>query len=277
VVYFIPPQVWAWRGGRVRKIRERVSLVLTAFPFECTLYRQAGVPAEFVGHPLIDTLAGAPTRAEARRRLGLTDETLVIGLLPGSRAAETERMTPLMHAAAARIAARHPGAHFVLALAPAVAAAAVEGYLAGDPPVRLVTGGTYDVMRAADLLLVTSGTATLEAALLGTPMVVCYRVSLLSEAVGALLLRVPWVSLANLVLGRGVVPEFFRRRDATPARVAAAALELLAAPRALAAQREAFAEVTAALGEPGVAPRAAQLVLAAAGIGPGAGSTRKVR
>jgi lipid-A-disaccharide synthase len=266
VVYFIPPQVWAWRQARVRKIRERVSLVLAVLPFELTLYRQAGIRTEFVGHPLLDALVGAPTRDEARRQLGIDAGARVIGLLPGSRAAETARMTPLLSGAAAGIAARHPDTQFLLAVAPTVAAADIERHLAGGPPLRLVPASTYAVMRAADLLLVTSGTATLEAALLGTPMVVCYRMSRISEMISRALIRVPWISLVNIVLGRAVVPELCLRRDATPARVTAAALALLDVPGELAAQREAFAELTAALGAPGVAPRAARLVLTAAGV-----------
>jgi lipid-A-disaccharide synthase len=266
VVYFIPPQVWAWRRARVTKIQQRVSLVLAVLPFELALYRQAGVRTEFVGHPLLDALGDTPTRAEARRQLGIDARARVVGLLPGSRAAETARMTPLLSAAAAGIARRHPEVQFLLALAPTIAAPEVERHLVGGPPVRLVTASTYAVMRAADLLLVTSGTATLEAALLGTPMVVCYRVSRLSEMISRSLIRVPWVSLVNIVLGRAVVPELCLRRDAIPERVASAALALLADPSALTAQREAFVELTAALGVPGVAPRAARLVLAAAGV-----------
>jgi lipid-A-disaccharide synthase len=261
VVYFIPPQIWAWRPGRVRTIRRRVSLVLAVLPFECALYRRAGVPAEFVGHPVLDAIADAPGRSAARRLLGLDPQALVIGLLPGSRPQEITRMMPLMRDAAARVAAAHPRVRFLVGLAPTVERPAVARHLDGGPPVAVVADRTYAVMRASDLLLVTSGTATLEAALLGTPMVVCYRVSVLSEWLGRSVMRVPWISLANLVLGRAVVPEFYRRGDATPERVADEALRLLATPGALQAQRQAFAELATELGEPGVGARAARLVL----------------
>jgi lipid-A-disaccharide synthase len=263
VVYFVPPQIWAWRGGRIRTIRRLVSLVLAVFPFEPALYRAAGVRVEFVGHPLLDTLASTPTRPAARAELGLGPDELVIGLLPGSRPTEIARMAPLLAATARRIADVHPRARFLVAQAPTVEAELITRH-AGPSDLRLVSDRTHTVMRAADLLLVTSGTATLEAALLGTPMVVGYRVSLLTEALGHWLLRVPWISLTNIILGRGVVPEFFERASATDERLAGAALALLRDPAALEAQRAAFREVAALLGEPGVGARAARLVLAAA-------------
>ncbi len=261
VVYFIPPQIWAWRPGRLRTIRDRVALVLAVLPFERALYARAGVPAEFVGHPLLDALAAAPERGAARRELGLDDRALVIGLLPGSRHQEIERMTPLMREAATRIRAVRPQARFVVGLAPTVERGAVARHLAGDPAGWLLTDRTYAVMRASDLLLATSGTVTLEAALLGTPMVVCYRVSRLSEWVAHRVVRVPWISLPNIVLGRAVVPELIRRRDASAGRLAQEALRLLDTPGALDAQRGAFKELAVELGEPGVGARAARLIL----------------
>jgi lipid-A-disaccharide synthase len=259
VVYYIPPQIWAWRAGRLETIRRRVSLVLAVLPFETALYRRGGVPVEFVGHPVVDALVGAPTRTEARASLGLADDTLVIGLLPGSRRAEVERHLPVMRAATERIAAVHPRARFVLARAVTVDDATVRA----DPgsSIDVVAGGTHAVVRAADVLLATSGTVTLEAALLGTPMVVCYRLSWLSEALARLLIRVPWITLANLTLGRAVVPELYRE-GTTGEGLAREALRLLGDPAERAAQRRAFAELTDLLGEPGVSTRAARRVLA---------------
>lgn len=261
VVYFIPPQIWAWAPGRIRTIQRCVSLVLAVLPFERALYQRAGILVEFVGHPVLDSLAGAPDRSAARRQLGLDDEALVIGLLPGSRPQEIRHMMPLMREVAARMAAVHPRSRFVIGLAPTVQRTDVEPHLGGGPAITVVADRTHAVMRAADLLLVTSGTATLEAALLGTPMLVCYRVSVVTEWLGSPMVRVPWISLTNLVLGRAVVPEFYWRREATPERVADAALRLLASPEALAAQRRAFTELADELGEPGVAARAARHVL----------------
>lgn len=265
VVYFIPPQLWAWRRGRLHTLRQRVSLVLAVLPFEPAIYRQAGVPVAFVGHPVVDALAEAPSREVARAGLGFPNDGLVVGILPGSRATEVRRMTPLGRDAAGRIAVAHPEARFVVGLAPTVDRDSVERALLGGPPTRIVVGATHAVIRAADLLIATSGTVTLEAAMLGTPMVVCYRVSWLTQIVAQPLLRVPWIGLANLALGRGVVPELVRRHEVTGARIAAEALALLETPGALEAQRDAFRELGDLLGEPGVGARAARLVLATAG------------
>ena len=264
VVYFIPPQVWAWRGGRVKTIRRFVSLVLAVFPFETPLYRRAGVPVEFVGHPLLDQLEAVPTREEARRGLGIEDRTPVIGLLPGSRHQEIVRMLPLMRDAAAQVLAAVPGTRFLLGLAPTIDRRLAVHHLHGGPPVEILGGQTHAVIRAADLLLATSGTVTLEAALLGTPMIVCYRLSAVSELIARLVLRVPWMSLANLTLGRAVVPELYRQ-TATGECLAREALHLLTDPGAREAQRAAFSELAGTLGEPGVGTRAARFVLAQAG------------
>jgi lipid-A-disaccharide synthase len=266
VVYFIPPQVWAWGRGRLQAIRDSITLVLAIFPFEAAVYRDAGVPVEFVGHPVLDAVRDAPSTAQARRILGLAADDLVIGLLPGSRAQEIARMTPLLRDAALRIRERRPAARFLLALAPGVDPRSVAAHLAGGPPVEVVHGQTPAVMRAANLLLVTSGTATLEAALLGAPMVVCYRLSWVTERVARWALRVPWASLVNLVLGRPAVPELCLRHLANPERLAAEALAVLDTPGAIQAQRAAFAELAGAIGEPGVAARAARHVLDAAGL-----------
>jgi len=264
VVYFIPPQVWAWRGGRVKTMRRFVSLVLAVFPFETSLYRRAGVPVEFVGHPLLDQLEAAPTREEARGRLGIEHRTPVIGLLPGSRHQEIVRLLPAMRDAAAQVLAAAPETRFLLGLAPTIDRRLAAHHLDGGPRVEIVAGQTHAVIRAADLLLATSGTVTLEAALLGTPMIVCYRVSAVSELMGRFLLRVPWMSLANLTLGRAVVPELYQQ-TATGEHLAREALHLLTDARAREAQRAAFGELAGTLGEPGVGARAARFVLAQAG------------
>src|SRR2546422_751743 len=205
VVYFIPPQIWAWRSWRVRTIRRVISLVLAVFPFETALYRRAGVPVEFVGHPLLDALAGAPDRAAARRQLRLDDRALVIGLLPGSRREEVERVLPAMREGVTAIGAARREARFVLALAPTVELAAVERRLGAGGPGAIAHDRTHAVMRAADLLLVASGPATLGAAPLGTPVGVCYPGSRLPQLRGRALVRGPRISLPNLTLGRAEI------------------------------------------------------------------------
>jgi lipid-A-disaccharide synthase len=263
VVYFVPPQLWAWRPGRVREMARRVSQVLAVFPFETSLYERHHVPVEFVGHPLLDVLPLDLTRDEARRRLRIDPGHSLIGLLPGSRREEIERLLPPMLDAARRLAAADGRRRLVLGLAPTVAREPVQAQLNGArvPPVELVSGHTYELMAAADVLLIASGTATLEAALLGTPMVLCYRVSRTTELIARMLTHVEWIGLPNLVAGRVVVPELIQAQ-VTGERLAAEATRLLDEdPVAATAQRAAFKEVRARLGEPGVGRRAAQAVL----------------
>jgi lipid-A-disaccharide synthase len=269
VVYFIPPQLWAWRRGRIRQMARRVTKVLAAFPFEKALYEEAGVPVEFVGHPLLDVVPSDLDHARARERLGVGDRRVLVGLLPGSREQEISRLLPRMLDAAARLAVDGKRS-FVLGLAPSVERKRVAAMLeraaeAGGPPVEIVEGMTYEVMAAADALLIASGTATLEAALLGAPMVVCYRVSRMTELMARLLKRSPWISLPNIVAGRGVVPEILQR-DATAERFAAEVERLLVDPVAATAQRAAFKELRDRLGKPGVGARAARAVLEVAGV-----------
>lgn len=260
VVYFIAPQVWAWRRGRLRTIARHVHRVLAVFPFEVGLYQEAGVPVEFIGHPLLDVLP-ALDRGPARQAYARDGETLV-GLLPGSRREEVARHLPLMLQAAGRIQAARPGARFVLALAPTIPAEAVAGPLRrGGVAVRVVSGETYRVMAGADLLLVASGTATLEAAWFGAPMVVIYRVSPPSYLIGRLVVRgVHYISLPNILAGRAVVPELIQGA-ATSAALAREALALLDDPGARAAQLDALREVRARLGQPGATERAARSIL----------------
>ena len=270
VVYFIPPQLWAWRAGRVRQMARRVTRVLAVFPFESPLYERARVPVTFVGHPLLDVVPLDLTRDEARRRLGADPGHALIGLLPGSRPGEVERLLPPMLEAARRLAAADGRRRFVLGLAPTVApeqVAAIRSKSApGVPPINLVSGRTYEVMAAADTLLIASGTATLEAALLGAPMVICYRVSRLTELLARALTRVRWIGLPNLVSGRAVVPELIQG-EVTGARLAEEAARLLEDPVAATAQRAAFKDLRARLGEPGVGLRAARAVLDTARAG----------
>lgn len=260
VVYFVAPQIWAWRRGRVRAIARDVNRVLAIFPFEMSLYQEAGVTVEFVGHPLLDVLP-AIDRDAARSGLAAEGETLV-GLLPGSREAEVRRHLPVLLGAASRIADRRPGTRFAVPVASTIAVPGVEAAVrASGLPIAVLPGAAYRVMAAADLLLVASGTATLEAACYGTPMVVLYRLSWLSHAVARLLVRgVSHISLPNIVAGREVVREFIQGR-ATPDGLAGAALELLEDGAARAAQRAALIEVRLRLGDAGAGLRAARAVL----------------
>jgi len=262
VCYFISPQVWAWRPGRIRTIRRLVRKMLVLFPFEEPLYRQAGVDVTFVGHPLLDVLAAVPSREACRASLGLPDASLVLGLLPGSRQAEIRRHLPLLLETAARLAARRPDLRGVLGLAPTLDEESVREAVRSSP-VRLtvVQGQTSEVMRAADLLLAVSGTVTLEAAILGTPMIITYRLGWLSWLLARCLVRVRFIGLPNLVAGEEIVPELIQFQ-ATPKTLAATASEILGSPERQAGMRAKLAEVGRRLGAPGAAERAAREVLA---------------
>ena len=269
VLYFIPPQLWAWRRGRIRQMARRMTRVLAVFPFEESLYEEAGVPVEFVGHPLLDVVPRDLDRAKARERLGVGERQTLVGLLPGSRRQEVERLLPPMLDAAARLSRADGRRCFVLGLAASVDRGLVTAHLrraseAGGPPVEVVEGLTHEVMASSDALLIASGTATLEAALLGAPMVVCYRVSRLTEVVARLLNRSPWISLPNIVAGRAAVPEILQDK-VTGARLSFEAERLLVEPVAATAQRAAFKEVRSRLGQPGVGERAARAVLKVVG------------
>ncbi len=262
VCYFISPQVWAWRRGRIRTIRRLVRKMLVLFPFEEPLYREAGVDVCFVGHPLLDTLADVPPRQSCRRALGIPDRTPVLGLLPGSRQAEFRRHLPLLLQGAACLRKARPEIRVLLGAASTLAPGKVEEASRGlDLPVTVVRGQTAEVIRASDLVLAVSGTVTLEAAILGTPMIVTYRVGLLSWILARLLIRVRFIGLPNLVAGGPIVPELIQFA-ATPERLAATALDILNSSERQDRMRAALEDVRRRLGSGGAAERAAREVLA---------------
>jgi lipid-A-disaccharide synthase len=261
VLYYISPQVWAWRKGRIRTLKHLVEKMLVIFPFEEALYREAGIPVAFVGHPMLDRLQDVPTREEARRQMGHGPSDLIVGLLPGSREGEVRHHLSVLKAAVAQMVKAEPRAHFLLAVADSLPLRLIETLLQGsDSPIRPIRGQTYKIMRAADLLITASGTATLEAGLLGTPMIVIYRVSRLTWWAGRLLVDVPAIGMVNLVAGKPVVPELVQW-DFTPERVARAALELLQSPEGLRSIRQELHNVRGRLGEAGASLRAAREVL----------------
>ncbi len=276
VVYFISPQIWAWRAGRVRQMARWVSRVVCIHPFEVAFYRKHGASAVYVGHPLVDQARDAPARDAARQRLGLPPSGRVLALLPGSRRQEVRAMLSGMLDAARRLR-QHPGLDAVLLPVAAtledreLAAAAGSEGLGG---VRLVRGDFLPALAAADAALVASGTSTLAAAMMDTPMVVGYRMNPLTYVPVRYLTRVDHVGLVNLVAGRRVVPERIQE-DFTGENLAREGRRLLVDGEAAGAQRLAFREVRSRLGPPGVFSRAAEAVVAgllrSAAPGPGTG------
>lgn len=259
VVYYVSPQVWAWRRGRLRTIRDTVSRMLVIFPFEEPLYVQAGVPVTFVGHPLVDLVRPAPDRTGFLTALDLDPARPVVALLPGSRPQEVTHNLPPLAGALALLRQRRADLQFLLAVAPSLDQSVIAQRLAGLP-VRLVSGQTHAVLGAASLALVASGTATVEAALLGAPMVVVYRLSRLTYALGRPFVSVPHFAMVNLIAGRRVVPELIQR-EFTPERVAQEVLALLEDAAALSRMRADLEDVRRRLGAPGASARAARILL----------------
>ncbi len=262
VVYYVTPQLWAWRPSRIRAIQRYVDHVAVILPFEAELYRKAGVRCTFVGHPLLDTVPTSYDQSALRERFAQTSASPVIGLLPGSREQEVRRILPLLLDAAKELAREFPKMGVVLAQAVSVSDKWLAGPIrASGLPVRVVRDQASEVMAASDLLLIASGTATLQGAIVGTPMVITYRMPWLGFLLAKLLVRVQWIGLANLVAGRGIVPELIQHR-ATARRVAEEATRLLQDRKAWATMRNELLAVRAALGGPGASRRAAEVVLA---------------
>jgi len=260
VVYFVSPQVWAWRRRRLRFIARTVSHILVLFPFEEEFYEEAGVPVTFVGHPLLDRLGSIPARDESRRVLGLPPDDPIVALLPGSRANEVKRILPVMSRAAALVSERVPGVRFVMPVASGLDAEIFEAALEGGPPVIRFGDRYEELVRAASAAAVASGTATLETALLGTPMVAVYRLHPLTYWMGRALVRVDHIAMPNLIVGRQAVPELVQG-DLTPEALASELVRLLTDREARGRMEGALAEVRAKLAGPGAFPRAAAAVL----------------
>jgi lipid-A-disaccharide synthase len=260
VIYFISPQLWAWRQWRVKTVRRSVDRMLTLFGFEEDWYRERGVKAVHVGHPILDQLARSDDRAAPRAALGIPADGPLFGLFPGSRRKEFRYNYPIMADAARLLAAEVPGARFLTGCAPRITADMVAPFekssgLALNP----VAGRTPEAMRACDVALVASGTATLECAVLGTPQVVVYELGFATIAIARLLVRGEHYSLPNIVAGRGIVPEFYAHH-AKPRPIADAARRLLE-PAARAAAEKDLDEMRSRLGRPGALDRAAEEIL----------------
>lgn len=229
-VHYVSPSIWAWRGGRIRKIRKAVSRMLTVFPFESALYEQAGIPVSYVGHPLADMLAAAPDRTAARAELRIPANAPVVALLPGSRISEVEQLSDVFVAAAERIAAAVEGVRLLVPLVNRQTRELFEAALyrreSGELEITLLFGHAHEAMAAADVVLVASGTATLEAALLRRPMVITYKMPRLSWWIMNSQRYQPWVGLPNILAGEFLVPELLQDA-ATPEALAGAVIDLL--------------------------------------------------
>ena len=261
MLYYIAPQVWAWRPGRMKSIQRRVDHVVVILPFEPERYRRAGVPCTFVGHPLLDVVAPKYDRAKLRSQFGLSESAPVVGLLPGSRVREVEMLLPVLLQAAEQLVAAAPGTQFILAQAPSIDDNLLQSLLRHSRvPVRVVHDQSSEVMALSDVLLIASGTATLQAAVVGTPMVLLYKTTPVTYRLARWLINVKWIGLVNLVAGRSVVPELIQD-EVTAERLCQEALHLLRDQSAYNSMKEGLRQVRESLGEPGASRRAAQVAL----------------
>ena len=258
VLYYISPQIWAWRSGRIKKIRQYVNQMAVILPFEEDYYRQRNVAASFVGHPLLDYYAEQDT-------VTLDDNPgdLVIGMLPGSRRSEIEKNLPVMLAAAPRIQEAFPGIRFLISIAPGIDAEWVSRFITPylkNYRVEQVAGAVQQVFEKSSLILAASGTVTLETAIFGVPMIIIYRISEISYRLGRALVDVEHIGLVNIIAGERVVPELIQA-DANPAGIAREAVDILNHTDRLEQVRHKLKSVRHRLGTPGAAERTADIAL----------------
>ena len=266
IVYYISPQLWAWRPKRIQTIKRYVDKMLVIFPFEEDIYARAGVPVQFVGHPLIELAHANESRDSLLRAHGLDPSKPVVALLPGSRPNEIRHVLPTIRQSLPIIAAAVPGVQFLVARAPGLDNSLFDSVEEGTTPpyaCKTITGAADEVLNAADVVITASGTATVQTALHEKPMVIVYRLSPLTYAIGKRLVGVTTFGMVNLVAGRKVAAELIQD-DFTPEAVASETIALLTSPERAAAMRQDLVEVKSRLGGTGATGRAADAILAAA-------------
>jgi lipid-A-disaccharide synthase len=260
VFYYISPQVWAWRRGRVRKIAKLVPKLVVILPFEVPFYRERGIDCEFVGHPLIDIARPDLSKEQAHEIFRLDRDKRTIGLLPGSRRDEVQKLLPVLLESAHLLLRDFPNLQFIMPLAPAIDRFEVEEYVGRFKlDIRVVEGYTYDVLNICDLIITASGTATLEAAIMNTPMIIVYKVSFLSYLVARLMVKVKDVGLVNLIAEKRIVPELIQG-EASPVNIFNETSKMLKNPHMLSAIKADLEKVKEKLGSPGASQRAAHIL-----------------
>ncbi len=261
VLYYISPQVWAWKQRRVKTIRERVDKMLVLFPFEAEFYRQHQVPVEFIGHPLAGQVVPTKTKAEVRKSLEIPPHCTVIGLLPGSRKGEIKRLLPPLLGAAEILKHHHPHTTFILPVASSLSRKDLEPYLqATQVPVHILGEDLYNELQLCDAAIVTSGTATLETALLGIPMVIVYKTSFSTYAIMKRIIKIPYIGLCNIIAGQAIVKELIQH-EANPKAIAAEISRILDDLSYQNTIKEQLQLVKQKLGEAGGSQRAARALL----------------
>jgi len=261
VLYYISPQVWAWKKKRVFKIKELVDVMAVVFPFEVSCYDKVGVPVEFVGHPLVDEVQSAYTRDDALREFGLDPTRPVLGLFPGSRRSEVSRLLPLMLESAARVQAEIPTIQFLMPRASTLPLELLQQPVAASGlDIKLISGRPYDVMRGCDTIVSASGTATLEIGLMQVPLVVTYKLAPLSYFVFSRLVKLEHIALCNIVAAERIAPELIQG-EATVGNITRETLALLQDRERAAVMRERMARIRERLGAGGASENIARLTL----------------
>ena len=259
VFYYIGPQVWAWRKGRIEQIKKNVDKMAVILPFEAPFYHAAGVDATFVGHPLLDEVKTKYSREETIRRLGLQSGVTTVGMLPGSRRAEIIKHLPEMIKAAEIIEKKIQPVQFIIPLVETLDISLVSNIIRQFPvKVRVVRDAVYDVIHCTDIAMVASGTATLETALMETPMVIIYKVSAPSYYIGKMVINIDHIGLVNIIAGKTVVPELIQD-DANAERIATEIIDILTNKERLFDIKSQLSEIRNKLGSPGAAERVARL------------------
>lgn len=262
VLFYISPQVWAWRQYRVKKIRQRVDMMAVVFPFEETFYQQHQVPVEFVGHPLVNEVKPSTDKQTLRQEFHLNNDKPVIGLFPGSRRSEIRRLLEIILQSAECLKNKYPDVQFLLPLAPGLEHADIEPYLKNhqDLPVQIIEDRAYDVMAASDLIITVSGTVTLEIALIGTPLVIINKLSWLTYLIVHRMVKLKHIGLCNIVADKRIAPELIQH-DATKEKICYTATELLSNSDACDDMRKELSHIESLLGKKGGIKNVARLVI----------------
>lgn len=258
VIYYISPQIWAWGKSRIKKIARFVDLMIVVFPFEEKLYKDYGINVEFVGHPMLEGLDNTSTKAKFFEKHKLDERKTLIGLLPGSRLQEVERLYPTMLEAVEKMRTNSTELQSVTSLSPALDKEIYSSIEQGKYAVH--STDTHDVMKHSDLLIVASGSATLESAFFGTPLIIVYRLSPISWFLGNLLVNINSIGLVNIVAGENIAPEILQS-DLTADRLAEEALSIITNDNISSAMSEKLSGVKKLLGEPGASMKAAKSIL----------------
>lgn len=261
VLFYVSPQVWAWRPGRVKKYGKVIDMMAVIFPFETAYYDAENVPVRYVGHPSVDKVHPGQTKTEALAQYQLDSGKPVVGLLPGSRGNEIKRMLPVMLKAAEQVQASVPEAQFILPQADSISDALLADYLHRSPvQIIVVKNQPYDVMQCCDVIMTTSGTATLEIALLTVPMVIAYKLSTLTYYVGRWLVKTPFIGLPNIIAGKSIVKELIQH-EASADNLAAEVQRILTDQAYADDMRQSLMGVKQELGQGGGSKNMAELAL----------------